>query len=572
MGFLRIGQGSSLGGQLAATGSDMDDTFDFEADIDAKDIVRAESLRADGTTSAEGSANRGTRTVCKHWLKNLCMKGDKCEYLHQYDPNRMPECFFFLKTGKCTDPECVFKHVAATERPECQRYRLGYCKFGPLCRSRHDRLPKDKIPDVLPDWFLNSLLVNSHLVPRAEDVNLSPSEFRGRSSELALSVISGEQGAIPGLPPPVHGKCRFFVMRSVNLRNVQISASKGIWATGGGNTQKLRQGFREVDHVIMIFTSSETRTFLGYARMVDEPDDMLFPGIWGEFSSRLSPSFKVHWIKQCSVPCSAANHIRNSLNDDQPVSRGKDGQELPASVGERLCRFLWQQPEEDLLKGSDLEFEPRVSYDYPAGETKEQEIQAPLALEDVKKDDGTEIDEGPRGPRPAPVPLGTFQREAKEGKVRLGSTKAPVAVGKALASGSSSLLAAMAEEEPPDDEPRVESPPPGNPGWPPPQHHHMPPPEWGHLYPPPPGPGYFHPPPFHPHHPPHPYGYPPPHMAMPPPHYDEGRPPGTWVPGRAPFAQPPSDWQGASGSAPGAKSGRRRHGERSRSRARKRHR
>ncbi|OLP75151.1 hypothetical protein AK812_SmicGene45099 [Symbiodinium microadriaticum] len=50
-----------------------------------------------------------------------------------------------------------------------------------------------------------------------------------------------------------------------------------------------------------IFTSGESRTFLGYARMVDEPDDLLFPGIWGEFSSRLGHSFKVHWLKQCSV-------------------------------------------------------------------------------------------------------------------------------------------------------------------------------------------------------------------------------------------------------------------------------
>ncbi|CAE8657569.1 unnamed protein product, partial [Polarella glacialis] len=129
MGFLRILEG--------AAADDMD--FDFEAEIDAKDYVRAASLKADGATSAESAAFRGTRTVCRHWLRNLCMKGDKCDYLHQYDPNRMPECMFWLKFGKCTDPECVFRHVAASERPECQRYRLGFCKFGPLCRSRHDR-------------------------------------------------------------------------------------------------------------------------------------------------------------------------------------------------------------------------------------------------------------------------------------------------------------------------------------------------------------------------------------------------------------------------------------------------
>ena len=41
-----------------------------------------------------------------------------------------------------------------------------------------------------------------------------------------------------------------------------------------------------------------------------------------------------------------ADHIRNPQNDDEPVRKGKDGQELPASVGERLCRFLWSQKDE----------------------------------------------------------------------------------------------------------------------------------------------------------------------------------------------------------------------------------
>ncbi|CAE7285827.1 CPSF30 [Symbiodinium natans] len=529
MGFLKVEGRSALVGLGGV--KDMDSvSFDFEEDIEAKDADREESLRAEGLTSAEGALNRGSRTVCRHWLRGLCMKGDKCDYLHQFDLNRMPECLFFLKTGKCYDRDCLFKHVAASERQECPRYRMGFCKMGPLCRMSHERLPKEKMPDVLPDWFLQPLLKNAHLVPKAEDVKLSSFEFR-RTSDFALTAsTTSELGAIPGLPPPVQGKCRFFVMRSMNLRNVQISACKGIWATGGGNTSKLCQGFREVDHVIMIFTSAESRTFLGYARMVDEPDDMLFPGIWGEFSSRLGHSFKVHWLKQCSVGLAQADHIRNPHNNDEPVRRGKDGQELPASVGERLCRFLWQADDEDILKGSEFQFEPRVQYEYP--EEKEAEA-APLALEDVKKDTMESPPRGPAKPRPAPVPLGTFQ-DAKRGKVRLNST-APVAVGKALASGSSSLLAAMAEAERRDDRSRSESP--GRERWP----RHERPPEWPHphMY----GPGYM--PPMY-HHPP-PYGYPPVH-APPPGHYGEaGPPPGSWSGARPQYARPPSDWQGASG-------------------------
>eukprot|EP00933_Yihiella_yeosuensis_P046384 TRINITY_DN4189_c0_g1_i1.p1 TRINITY_DN4189_c0_g1~~TRINITY_DN4189_c0_g1_i1.p1 ORF type:complete len:267 (+),score=25.62 TRINITY_DN4189_c0_g1_i1:89-889(+) len=230
MGFLRTTAEPATGrGQHQSTSTFSPPTmdFDFEAEISAKDEVRKASLAAEGKTSAEGALDRGFKTVCRHWLKNLCMKGDTCEYLHQYDPNRMPECFSWLRYGKCTDANCVFKHVSASERPECQRYRLGFCKLGPLCRRRHDRLPKEKIPDLIPDFMLDAVLVNARLIPRAEDVQLS--ESRSRSLGLFLrdaAFVSSEQGAIPGLPPPLHGKCRFFVIRSMNDRNIQISACK----------------------------------------------------------------------------------------------------------------------------------------------------------------------------------------------------------------------------------------------------------------------------------------------------------------------------------------------------------
>ncbi|KAG9103942.1 RNA-binding component of cleavage and polyadenylation factor [Ceratobasidium sp. 370] len=31
-------------------------------------------------------------TVCKHWLRGLCKKGDACEFLHEYNLRHGPEC------------------------------------------------------------------------------------------------------------------------------------------------------------------------------------------------------------------------------------------------------------------------------------------------------------------------------------------------------------------------------------------------------------------------------------------------------------------------------------------------
>lgn len=46
----------------------------------------------------------GEKTVvCKHWLRGLCKKGDQCEFLHEYDMTKMPECYFYSKFGKAHD-------------------------------------------------------------------------------------------------------------------------------------------------------------------------------------------------------------------------------------------------------------------------------------------------------------------------------------------------------------------------------------------------------------------------------------------------------------------------------------
>ena len=51
------------------------------------------------------------QTVCTYWLRGLCMRGDACSFLHQYDKDRMPVCRTFVQTGQCNEPDCPFKHA-----------------------------------------------------------------------------------------------------------------------------------------------------------------------------------------------------------------------------------------------------------------------------------------------------------------------------------------------------------------------------------------------------------------------------------------------------------------------------
>ncbi|KAL0951066.1 hypothetical protein HGRIS_007804 [Hohenbuehelia grisea] len=78
-------------------------------------------------------------TVCKHWLRGLCKKGDACEFLHEYNLRRMPECWWFAKHGYCSaGDECLYAHPKE-RRVECPDYKRGFCKLGPTCPRKHVR-------------------------------------------------------------------------------------------------------------------------------------------------------------------------------------------------------------------------------------------------------------------------------------------------------------------------------------------------------------------------------------------------------------------------------------------------
>ncbi|KAF9015257.1 hypothetical protein BDQ17DRAFT_1340745 [Cyathus striatus] len=78
-------------------------------------------------------------TVCKHWLRGLCKKGDACEFLHEYNLRRMPECWWFAKYGYCSaGDECLYAHPKE-RKVECPDYNRGFCKLGPTCPRKHVR-------------------------------------------------------------------------------------------------------------------------------------------------------------------------------------------------------------------------------------------------------------------------------------------------------------------------------------------------------------------------------------------------------------------------------------------------
>lgn len=86
-------------------------------------------------------------TVCKHWLRGLCKKGDACEFLHEYNLRRMPECWWYAKFGYCqAGDECLYAHPKE-RKIECPDYKRGFCKLGEsiVCSSANVILTSPKV-------------------------------------------------------------------------------------------------------------------------------------------------------------------------------------------------------------------------------------------------------------------------------------------------------------------------------------------------------------------------------------------------------------------------------------------
>lgn len=93
------------------------------------------------TGDNQGPSGGLNSLVCKHWLRGLCKKGEHCEFLHEYNLRKMPECNFFMRNGYCSNgDECLYLHIDPLSRlPPCPHYDMGFCPLGPRCSKKHVR-------------------------------------------------------------------------------------------------------------------------------------------------------------------------------------------------------------------------------------------------------------------------------------------------------------------------------------------------------------------------------------------------------------------------------------------------
>jgi len=119
---------------------------------------------------------------------------------------------------------------------------------------------------------------------------------------------------------------KFFIIKSVNKENIDISQSKNIWATTIHNQTKLSEAFRGNKNVILIFSMNKSASYQGIAKMstdIGERDPSPFNP---PMCAKLGGGFGLYWIIKGELPFSRLGNINNPLNGNEPIKKSRDTQ------------------------------------------------------------------------------------------------------------------------------------------------------------------------------------------------------------------------------------------------------
>ncbi|KAL4570837.1 hypothetical protein LXL04_026500 [Taraxacum kok-saghyz] len=135
---------------------------------------------------------------------------------------------------------------------------------------------------------------------------------------------------------------RYFIIKSLNHDNIQLSIQRGIWATQVMNEPILEEAYHNSGKVILIFSVNMSGFFQGYAQMMSSVG-WRRDNVWSHGHGGSKPwgrSFKVKWLRLHDLPFQKTLHLKNPLNQFKPVKISRDCQELPQDIGEALCELI----------------------------------------------------------------------------------------------------------------------------------------------------------------------------------------------------------------------------------------
>lgn len=401
--------------------------YDFEAyalehgipeTIDPLPYRKAGSVFATGEeaepqlTSAKNDPRLRT-VVCRHWLRDLCMKGAACEFLHQYDLSKMPLC---RHGERCKLKDCPFRHISEADRLECVFYTQGFCIHGPYCRYKHVRRLREDLPAVAdftlglsqmqagkdgvaprrpaakPNEFYKISLCKHFIqgdcpfgegchfahgehelkkFPRAKGGNEmgdtgdgNPTDGEGDLAEsmfinLESTTVDYFQGgkAGGGRPTPIlePEQAAFFIAQAARQSDLAISTVRQEWFVQEKHADMMNKHFQSGKQVMIFFTVSDSAYIQGAALMISpavRAAEMDNPTENDNFCYRIH----CEWYRTCELSTSVAIEAAPELI--LPSRKTQYVVELSSKTGEGVMKCVWNSPLVTLYESFDGELEP----------------------------------------------------------------------------------------------------------------------------------------------------------------------------------------------------------------------
>lgn len=330
--------------------------------------------------------------VCRHWLRDLCMKGAACEFLHMYDLSRMPLC---RHGERCKIFSCPFRHISEGERMECAFYKSGFCIHGPFCRYKHAKRPRDDLPVVAdftlglsqmqagkdgekilrrpapkPNEFFKISLCKHFMQgecpfgdgchfahgehelrtfprkqePAVEDsgANLSENLFSNTEHVTVDYFQGGAAGG--GKPCPIlePDQAHYFLLCAATQHDLAISTVKGEWYVQARHAEQLNAAHHTggSPQVLVFFTVSDSRHIQGAALMTSACTYQ--KELDYEPEACFCYRFMVEWYRTTEFPITTALEVAPDLL--LPTRTTQFCQDMTSRTGESLMKAVWNSP------------------------------------------------------------------------------------------------------------------------------------------------------------------------------------------------------------------------------------
>jgi cleavage and polyadenylation specificity factor subunit 4 len=386
-------------------------------------------------TSAKNDPRLRT-VVCRHWLRDLCMKGAACEFLHQYDLSKMPLC---RHGERCKIKDCPFRHISEGERMECAFYKSGFCIHGPFCRYKHAKRSREELPIVAdfalglsqmqaardgdkvirrpapkPNEFYKISLCkhfmsgecpfgdNCHFAhgehelktfPRKQDntviledgtTNVSDHVFGNTNPTEHVTIDYFQGGAAGGGKPcPIlePDQAHYFLLCAPTQRDLAISTVRKEWYVQSRHATMLNAayGTTGVNPVMIFYTVSSSRHIQGAALMTSPCmyQASLDQKVRSDEDAPYCYRFTLEWYRTTEFPIRTALEVAPDLII--PTQYTQHCQDMSAKTGESLMKALWNSPLVSLYEPWSDEIPPEPS----APDMYGMELRAPLTDDEI---------------------------------------------------------------------------------------------------------------------------------------------------------------------------------------------